>query len=198
MGVAKSLLPFGEETMLARVVRLVSEAVTPVVVVAAAGQQLPPLPEGVRIVRDQHPDQGPLEGLATGLAWLEDTACDAVYLSSCDVPLLRPALVRRMVEVLGGYQIAMPSVVGRHHPLAAVYHRDVLPHAQEMLRAGRLRLMDLVDRCETRLVGAEELADVDPELSSLTNVNRPRDYLDALAACGLTAPPEIIQALHAS
>ncbi len=198
MGVAKSLLPFGEETMLVRVVRLVSEAVSPVVVVTAAGQELPPLPMDVRIVHDQHPDQGPLEGLATGLASLEAIECDAVYLSGCDVPLLRPTFVRRMIELLGNSQIAMPYVGGRPHPLAAVYRRDVLPHAQQMLRAGRLRLMDLVDRCETRLVSTEELGDIDPQLSSLTNVNQPRDYLAALTTCGLTAPPEIIQMLHAT
>lgn len=58
MGVAKPLLPFGTESMLARVVRLLREAVSPVVVVAAADQELPPLPEGVRIVRDCHPDRG--------------------------------------------------------------------------------------------------------------------------------------------
>lgn len=198
MGVAKPLLPFGNECMLARVVRLLGEAINPVVVVAAPGQELPPLPEAVRVVRDRHADRGPLEGLAAGLEALEGTACQAVYLSGCDVPLLRPAFVRRMVERLGDAQIAMPHIGGRHHPLAAVYRREILPQVQDMLNADRLRLMDLIESCQTRLVSAEELAGVDPGLRSLTNVNRPQDYLDALSACGLTAPPEIIQALHAA
>ncbi|HUR55514.1 MAG TPA: NTP transferase domain-containing protein, partial [Gemmataceae bacterium] len=50
MGRAKAWLPFGGETMLQRVVRVVGEVVSPVVVVAAAGQDVPPLPVGVRIV----------------------------------------------------------------------------------------------------------------------------------------------------
>jgi molybdenum cofactor guanylyltransferase len=46
MGRPKLLLPFGNESMLARTVRLVGEVVSPVVVVAAASQQLPKLPDG--------------------------------------------------------------------------------------------------------------------------------------------------------
>ena len=44
MGVAKAVLPFGPETMLQRVVRLLGTVVAPIVVVAARDQELPPLP----------------------------------------------------------------------------------------------------------------------------------------------------------
>jgi CTP:molybdopterin cytidylyltransferase MocA len=39
MGTSKALLPFGPETMLQRVVRLLSDIVSPIVAVAAAGQE---------------------------------------------------------------------------------------------------------------------------------------------------------------
>src|SRR5688572_10515553 len=99
MGTPKAWLPFGDELMLPRVVRIVREAVGQVVVVAAPGQDVPPLPGDVRIVRDEVEGRGPLGGLAAGLAALEGTA-DAVYLSSCDVPLLNPEFVRRVVGLL--------------------------------------------------------------------------------------------------
>ena len=51
MGTSKALLPFGPETMLQRVIRLLGELVSPIVAVAAAGQALPELPPG----RDRHP-----------------------------------------------------------------------------------------------------------------------------------------------
>ena len=41
MGSSKALLPFGAETMLQRVVRLLATVVSPIVVVAAAEQSLP-------------------------------------------------------------------------------------------------------------------------------------------------------------
>jgi molybdenum cofactor guanylyltransferase len=99
MGTPKAWLPFGDELMLPRVVRIVREAVGLVVVVAAPGQDVPPLPADVRIVRDEVEGRGPLGGLAAGLAALEGEA-DVVYLSSCDVPLLRPEFVRRVVGSL--------------------------------------------------------------------------------------------------
>ena len=51
MGTSKALLPFGPETMLQRVVRLLGEVVAPIVVVAASDQTLPDLPPGVIVTR---------------------------------------------------------------------------------------------------------------------------------------------------
>jgi molybdopterin-guanine dinucleotide biosynthesis protein A len=99
MGKPKAWLPFGDEFMLQRVVRILREVVEPVGVVAAPGQDVPPLPPEVRIVRDEIEGRGPLGGLAAGLAALEGEA-DAVHLSSCDVPLLQAEFVCRVVEML--------------------------------------------------------------------------------------------------
>src|SRR5437660_9957112 len=90
MGRPKAWLPFGDELMLPRVVRLLSEAVSPIVVVAAPGQDIPPLPADVRLVRDEEKGRGPLQGLLAGLTTLQGRA-DAAYLSSCDVPFLKAA-----------------------------------------------------------------------------------------------------------
>jgi molybdopterin-guanine dinucleotide biosynthesis protein A len=99
MGAPKAGLPVGAELMLPRIVRIVREVVDSVVVAAAPGQDVPPLPDEVRIVRDEREGQGPIGGLAAGLAALEGTA-DAVYLSSCDVPLLKPEFVRAVARLL--------------------------------------------------------------------------------------------------
>ncbi len=99
MGRPKAWLPFGNELMLQRVVRVLCEVVDPMVVVAAPGQEVPPLPPEVAIVRDEIEGKGPLGGLAAGLAALEGRV-EAAYLSSCDVPFLMPGFVQRVVEVL--------------------------------------------------------------------------------------------------
>src|SRR5438270_6622638 len=104
MGRPKAWLPFAGETMLARVVRLLGSVVSPLVVVAAPEQDLPPLPAGVAVVRDPQRGRGPLQGLAAGLEALLGRA-DAAYVSSCDVPFLEPGFVRRMIELLGEQHI---------------------------------------------------------------------------------------------
>jgi molybdopterin-guanine dinucleotide biosynthesis protein A len=175
MGRPKAWLPFGDELMLQRVVRVLGEVVNPVVVVAAPGQDVPPLPAGVEIVRDEVEGRGPLQGLAAGLAALEGKA-DAAYLSSCDVPLLTAVFVRRMIELLGENSISVPQVDGYLHPLAAVYRLSVRPVVADLLAAGRLRPVFLFDAVPTRIVAPGELAD----LQSLRNLNTPEDYAAAL------------------
>lgn len=179
MGRPKAWLPFGGELMLPRVVRILREVVDPVVVVAAPGQDVPPLPPEVEIVRDEEEGKGPLAGLAAGLAALEGRA-DAAYLSSCDVPLLKPEFVRGVISLLGDAAVAVPKVDGYHHPLAAAYRLSVLPHVRELLATDRLRPVFLFDAVQTRVIEPHELADIDPDFRSLRNLNTPEDYEAAL------------------
>ncbi len=185
MGVPKATLPFGAETMLQRVVRLLGEVVSPVVVVAARGQSLPQLPEGVAIARDECAERGPLEGLRAGLKALPKSV-DIAYLTSCDVPLMVPGFVLRMIELLGDHDIAVMELDGFTHPLSAVYRLSTLPHIEELLEEGKLRLSSLSDVVHTRRVRPEEMLPVDPELRSLRNLNKREDYVAALAAAGLS------------
>lgn len=190
MGRPKVTLPFGPELMLQRVVRLVGEAVEPVVVVAGIGQQTPPLSAKIRVVHDRNANRGPLEGLAVGLCELRQQ-CQAAFVTACDVPLLVPAFVRRMIELSAGYDVAVPHVDGFDEPLSAVYRTSVVAHVERLLAAGRLRPAFLFDQVRTRRVTAEELNDVDPDLQSLANLNTPTDYLAALARAGFEPPPGI-------
>src|SRR6186713_2816693 len=81
MGTSKALLPFGPETMLQRVVRLLATVVSPIVAVAAPGQSLPELPADVIVTRDEREGRGPLEGLRAGLKALPATV-EIAYVTS--------------------------------------------------------------------------------------------------------------------
>jgi molybdenum cofactor guanylyltransferase len=186
IGTAKALLPFGAETMLARVVRRLGAATARIVVVAARDQPLPPLPPEIIIVRDRQPVRGPLEGLRTGLAAL-DGSCDAAFLTGCDGPLLVPAFVRRLHDLLGEYDIAMPLVAGTHEPLSAIYRVRLLGLIDELLANRRAGPVELARRASTRLVSADELRQADSELDTLMDVDNPEDYQAALRRAGLSA-----------
>ncbi|MCK6458729.1 MAG: molybdenum cofactor guanylyltransferase [Planctomycetes bacterium] len=182
MGNDKWSLPFGGETLLERTVRIVREVVPEVWVVAREGQ-------GVRgrfrIARDPAEGMGPLAGLAAGL---EAMAADRAFLTSCDVPFLRPALVRRLLDLSRGHLAAVPFVDGYHMTTAAVYARDALPAARRLLAEGRLRPFFLVEELRARIVTAEEIRDVDPSLESFRNCNTPGEYRAALRDAGLEPP----------
>jgi len=165
--------------MLPRVVRLLGEAVAPIVAVAAPGQETPPLLPEIEIIRDPEPGRGPLQGLAAGLEALRGRA-DAAYVSSCDVPFLRPAFVRRLIELFGDFAICVPEVGGYRHTLAAVYRIEAAAVAARLLAEDRLRPAFLFEEMPTRIVLPEELADVDPTFQSLRNLNTPAEYEAAL------------------
>jgi molybdopterin-guanine dinucleotide biosynthesis protein A len=182
MGTPKALLPFGPETMLQRVVRLLADVVSPIVVVAAVDQPLPDLPGHVIVTRDEQEGRGPLEGLRAGLKALP-ADIETAYVTGCDAPLLEPAFVREMLDLANGFDIAVMEIDGFPHPLSAVYRRSVLPDVEDLLAANRFRPVFLFDRVKTRRVRRSEIAS-DPELRTLRNLNTGADYEQALADGG--------------
>jgi molybdopterin-guanine dinucleotide biosynthesis protein A len=183
MGTSKALLPFGPETMLQRVVRILGGIVTPIVVVAAVGQELPELPKEVIVTRDEREGRGPLEGIRAGLKALPQTV-EAAYVTSCDVPLLVPGFVRQMLEHARGHDVAIMEIDGFTHPLSAVYRRSTLPHVEGLLAKDRLRPVFLFEAVKTRKVRREEMT-ADPDLRTLRNLNTHEDYEQALADAGM-------------
>lgn len=187
MGRPKAWLPFGDEMLLQRVVRLVRAGVGagPIVVVAAPDQELPELPGDVLVARDPVEGRGPLQGLAVGLAALPDEA-ELVYATATDAPFLRPGWIARLAERIGPADLAMPFVGGHRNPLAALYRRAaVLPAARDLLDADRLRPAFLLERVRVVVLHEDDLRDVDPELATIRNLNTPEDYAAALRDAGL-------------
>jgi molybdenum cofactor guanylyltransferase len=184
MGRPKAWLPFGLERMLQRVVRLVGTVAAPIVVVAAPGQDLPELPSTVLVVRDAVEGRGPLQGLSAGLGAMGEDVTFA-YATATDVPFLKPAWIGRLAELIGDDDLAIPEAEGFLQPLSALYRRStVLPAIRALLEADRLRPAFLREVVRTRVVGVDELLIVDPDLSTLKNLNTPEEYRRALQLAG--------------
>jgi molybdopterin-guanine dinucleotide biosynthesis protein A len=196
MGSPKAWLDFGGEPLLARVVRTVRRACAPVIVVAAPGQDVPPLPPDVVIARDPVEGRGPLQGIAAGLQALlespgDSEAVDAAFVSTTDAPFLEPALIARLAALRGGdHDIAVPHTDGHFHPLTAIYACTCVAHIKALLAADRLRPFFLFERVRTVICDAPalfadpDLATADPALRSLENINTPDDYARALQSLG--------------
>ena len=184
MGRPKLTLPFGDELMLPRIVRILRSVVSPVVVVAGPSQEVPPLPDDVRVVRDEQEHLGPLAGIEVGLRVLLGVV-EAVYVSSCDVPLLQPEFIAEMIRRLGSHELAVPREGKFHHPLAAVYRTSLTERVHQLVADQRLRPLFLIQSSDAVEVPVEELMTVDPQLHSLRNLNRPEDYEEALRIAGL-------------
>ncbi|HSG69999.1 MAG TPA: molybdenum cofactor guanylyltransferase [Planctomycetaceae bacterium] len=179
MGRDKWALPWGDETLLQRTVRILSEVVNPIAVVAAAEQDVSGLPTDAILVRDLISAQGPLGGLHAGLqalAQVKGPPIEAAYVTACDTPLLKPEFVRAIIERLETHELAVAKEGGFHHPLAGVYRVSLIDRIEKLLRASRNRPLFLIEDSDSCEVEVEELRSIDPELDSLRNCNTPEEY----------------------
>jgi molybdenum cofactor guanylyltransferase len=190
MGSPKAALEWYGSTLLGRTVGILARATSgPVMVVRAAGQDLPGLPEGTLVADDPREGRGPVQGIAAGLAALAGRA-EVAFVSSTDMPFLHPAFIRRVLRVLEGSDdtdVALPVARGYKQPLAAAYRVSLAGAAERLVKEDRLRPAFLFDECQVETLDEASLkrdpvlAALDPDLDSVLNVNTPGDYAAARA-----------------
>ena len=181
LGQDKALLSLPDgRSLIAHVVARLAPLVAEVVVVATDGERLGPLP--ARIVPDLFPDGGALGGIYAGLAAAREARSLVV---ACDMPLLRPGLLRHLLALPRDFDVLLPRLAdGQVEPLHAVYSKACLEPIRRQLAAGRLRIISFLGDVRVRYVEEAELRRFDPELRSLFNVNTPAD---------LAALPRLLQ-----
>jgi molybdenum cofactor guanylyltransferase len=190
MGRPKAALEWHGSTLLRRTYGILARVTTgPVVVVRAAGQDLPELPKGTLVIDDPREGKGPVQGIAAGLSALCGRA-DIAFICSTDMPFLHPAFTRRVLRVLedsGATDVALPLARGFKQPLAAAYRVSLADAAERLVEADRLRPAFLFEECavdtldDAALKADPVLAALDPDLDSVVNVNTHADYEAARA-----------------
>lgn len=191
MGRPKALLPFGPETLLQRMVRLVEPIAGRIVVVAAGEQPLPPLPADVLVARDRWPQAGPLAGLASGVATLAESPVSRLLVVGCDQPLLTRGWLEALLAAAVDRPLSWAAAGADAFPLPLVLARRLADQIEGLVAAGRRRLLDLAE-----LAGPGVAPGIDTALllgetatrEALRNVNAPDDYLAALRLAGFDPP----------
>lgn len=168
MGRDKATLPYNGSTLVERVVSVVSERCSPVFVIAAPGQALPPL-GAAEVLRDEVRGVGPLLAAGRGLRAAADAGCTWAYVSAVDMPFLSADLI----DELAAYAARVEADVvlpwdGRDHYLAGVYRTALVGRIAALVAAGERSMRALVDSADTQRV-------VMPQQRSLTNVNTAAD-----------------------
>jgi FdhD protein len=178
MGVDKTLLSVHGEPLLVRVVDAVSAVCAHTMVVTNRVEQIAAagLPGDTAVLIDEVPYQGPLGGLVTALKGAPD---DWVLAVAADIPWLEPEVIRALWAAHDGAQVVVPVTEKGLEPLLALYRRDCLPVAQEVLASGRRRLVAMFPELKVVELSLELLQAADPGLRSLVNVNTPDDLADA-------------------
>lgn len=174
----KALLPIGGSTIFERQVEAAREIADELIVVTNNvlfhDDVLATAPHAV-IVADAYPGCGPLAGVHAGFSVARG---DWVWLLACDQPLISSAAARLLLAqaIETGVQAAVPVIGGRLQPLHAVYRPALAAVAGQLLADGMRRMMDLLERCDTRLVEEETFAVADIPLSFADDVDTPEQY----------------------
>lgn len=158
MGQDKAKLRVDGEPLAQRIARLLTEAGITVTVLGR--EQLP----GYLFLADVEEFSGPLVALSRFIP-----SADFVFVCSCDLPGLAPALVAELRGAIGEHEAAIPVVRGRMQPLCGIYRSHALRKAAGLAATGEKRIMRWVESLDALQVQPSD------ELWA-KNVNSPADW----------------------
>ena len=171
-GRPKALLELGGRRIIERVVDAVTPAVSDLLIVTNTPELYAFL--GLSMVADVYPDRGSLGGIYSGL---KAAAGDAAFTVACDMPFLHPEVVRLVVERAGSGDVVIPRFCDQLETLHAAYAKSCLPHIEERLVAGRLKIVEFFERVRVVEIPEAEIARFRDPAIVFMNVNTP-DELD--------------------
>lgn len=173
-GEPKALIELGGRRIVERVVAAIEHVVDDVLVVTNTPERYAFL--GLPMVGDVFPDGGSLGGIYSGLL---AAAGDAAFTVACDMPFLRADVVRLVVERAGDGDVVIPRVGDQLETLHASYAKRCLPHMEERLRAGRLKIVGFFDAVRVVEIPEATVRRLADPTVVFMNVNTPDELAQA-------------------
>jgi molybdopterin-guanine dinucleotide biosynthesis protein A len=198
MGTDKASLQLDGQTLLQSVIATMQQLFPQVIVSVRQPRAGIDLPQ----VCDEHPDGGPMAGLAASLGQI---TTPWAFMVACDMPFVVPEVVELLAGYrinppsippcqgggdrsspdkgrLGGvsYQAVVPVVHGHPQPLAAFYAVSCLAPLRASLAAQQKGLRGVLKQLDVRYVDEAEMLSVDPHLRSFFDLDTPQDVEAAM------------------
>ncbi len=135
----------------------------------------PQLPPDVKLAVDRVEFEGPLSGLASGLAVL-DPGIDQVLVVGGDMPSLVPAVLRRLLLELAAHEAVVLADDAGPRPLPMAIRRSAAaPAAERLLAAGERRLRALLGELDVVVIPPATWQADDPTGATLMDIDTPGD-----------------------
>lgn len=131
-----------------------------------------------RAVCDAIPGRGALVGIYTALVASET---DRVFVVGCDMPFVKPQLIRWMADNCDGYDAFVPLIGSFLEPLFAIYSKACIGPIERSLARGDFRVRGFFEEVSVGYAGEGCIRVVDPDLSSFINPNDSDDLAAAMA-----------------
>ena len=172
LGQDKAFALVGGRPMVERVLEVVRQVCDEILILGGDGGKLKA--DQARHLPDEHPGEGPLMALRTGLAAMTH---DWAFATACDAPFLEPRLLEYLWTLREGHDAVVPFTAADNYPkpLCALYARRCLPAATAALDRGDRQLVRLYRDVRVLYVPEDNLRLIDPDLRSFLNVNTAED-----------------------
>ncbi len=171
MGQNKALMPLGGERLVDRVMRVLRESCSALLMVTNSPDVYADV--GIDMVGDIWPGKGSLGGIYSAI---EHAKTPYVLVVACDMPFLQAASLTYLIEQIGDFDVVMPDVLGEQQPLHAIYAKTCLEPIRRRLEADRLKIVGFLPDVRVRTVTEAELRPFDPELLAFQNLNTPGEF----------------------
>ncbi|OGL05792.1 MAG: hypothetical protein A3H48_03920 [Candidatus Rokubacteria bacterium RIFCSPLOWO2_02_FULL_71_18] len=181
-GRPKALMELGGRPIVERVLAAVAPAVDDLLLVTNTPDLYASL--GLPMVADVYPDAGSLGGIYSGL---KAAPGETAFTVACDMPFLHPAVVRLVVARAGEADVVIPRVGGQLETLHACYAKSCLPHIEERILAGRLKIVGFFERVRVVEIAEAEVARHRDPAIVFMNVNTPEELERARALAAALA-----------
>ena len=177
MGTDKSLLRFGDSTLIESAVARLRRVTTEVAIVSPRNELVTYAP----VIHDIYPDRGPLGGIHAALA---SSGHELNVMLAVDMPFVDPELLQRLLAVADASHtpVTAPQTRDGWQPLCAVYRREFAAVAERTLQGNDYKIDRLFKEVATRIVSEAELHTWGYTSEVFMNLNSPEDVRNALPA----------------
>ncbi len=171
MGSDKAFLELDGESLLGRMLLLAQEVTSRVRIVGEVAK----FADFGAVIEDVYRDCGPLGGIH---AALNATTTELNLFLGVDMPFVEPRLLRYLVDQARGCDalVTVPRFHDHFETLCAVYRRGFAEIAETALRAGRNKIDPLFAPAITRVIGQEQMRELDFDRAMFDNLNTREDW----------------------
>ena len=126
------------------------------------------------VVTDIIPAQCALAGLHAGLFY---ASYPYAYVTACDTPFIKPAVIEYIVgSIRPGYEVIIPRTDDGLETLSAVYSKACIPLIEKNLENNIFMIKKFFRKKRVREIPVARLKELDPEMRFIFNVNTPDDF----------------------
>lgn len=127
----------------------------------------------IKTVTDLIPGLGPLSGIHAGLYYTEKYYNLVV---ACDMPFISAELAQILFAEAAGFDVTVPEINGKLHPLFAVYAKNCLEPIEKALKEGIYQVASVYPELKVNYVNLKDLSLGEVDIQKvLMNINTPED-----------------------